>query len=185
MNKEILLKSLNESFFIFIYALIFSLIEIEVEGKYGWAKNLPTEYFYKKMTVYHIFMGLFIILSFCKIYFKSIKDFKKVIFFTTCWFLIEDFLWFVFNPHFKLKKYKKKHIWWHAEQPWICGIPFHNIYGVLILVSLIYFCPKDRQFLSMVLSFLIIMIIISIILAPKYHKFYKNIRKKNKKSSKK
>ena len=40
--------------------------------------------------------------------------------------LLEDVLWFIFNPYFTIKKYKKDLVWWHSKQPWIYGIPFHN-----------------------------------------------------------
>ena len=52
----------NFSFILFI-SLIYALIEIEIEGKNGWMKNLPTPYVVrfgdKNMTLYHIYMLLF------------------------------------------------------------------------------------------------------------------------------
>ena len=35
-------KPLQNGIFVFIVSIIYSLIEIEMEGKHGWCKNLPT-----------------------------------------------------------------------------------------------------------------------------------------------
>ena len=35
------MKALN-SIFVFVFSLIYSLMEIEIEGKHGWCKELPT-----------------------------------------------------------------------------------------------------------------------------------------------
>ena len=36
--------------------------------------------------------------------------------------VIEDFLWFVLNPHYGLRKFKPQFIWWHAHS-WLWIMP--------------------------------------------------------------
>jgi len=50
------MEILSTSIFVFILSLIFALLEIEIEGKNGWAKNLPT--WYKKSGFSKIFYCL-------------------------------------------------------------------------------------------------------------------------------
>ena len=35
--------------------------------------------------------------------------------------VVEDFLWFVLNPHFGWSKFNKNSIWWHKR--WFLGLP--------------------------------------------------------------
>ena len=52
---------------------------------------------------------------------------------------LEDILWFIFNPHFTIKKYLKKDIWWHSKQPWYFGMPLHNyIISIIVLIISIF-----------------------------------------------
>ena len=139
MTTEII-TGFKEGLFIFFSALLYALIEIEIEGKEGWAKNLPTaRNIIGKMTLYHVFMFVFIIIMFIRIYPMYGNNSFITIFYVTSWFLLEDFLWFVLNPYYTLKNYKKEEIWWHSNQSWIAGIPFHNFMGLILLLGCIYF----------------------------------------------
>ena len=43
--------------FIVIFAVLYSILEIEIEGKSGWAENLPTQYSgIGRLTYYHVIM---------------------------------------------------------------------------------------------------------------------------------
>ena len=42
---------LLKGLYIMIYAILFSLLEIEMEGKYGWAENMPTPKFFYSFTL--------------------------------------------------------------------------------------------------------------------------------------
>ena len=55
--------------------------------------------------------------------------------------VLEDFLWFLLNPHYGLKKFKSR-VWWHPK--WFLGVPSFYWTAVpigtgMILVSLLYF----------------------------------------------
>ena len=47
----------HDAVFVFLFALVFALIEIEIEGKDGWAANLPTaRNVVGHLTLYHVYM---------------------------------------------------------------------------------------------------------------------------------
>ena len=171
MTSEIF-YGFNQGFFIFINSFLFALIEIEIEGKEGWAKNLPTvRNIIGKMTLYHVYMFLFIITIFLRIYpLNGINSFDTI-FYTTSWFLLEDFLWFILNPYYTIKNYKKNAIWWHSDQKWLFGMPLHNYTGLILMLICTYFKQNKLElFISsgtMAISFLFTMY-----LSPIYHKFY-------------
>ena len=48
--------------------------------------------------------------------------------------MLEDFLWFVLNPHFGLANFKPDKIWWHRT--WWGGAPRDYYYGTAIGVGL-------------------------------------------------
>ena len=109
-----------------LYAFLWACMEIEIEGKDGWAANLPTTSFLEShFTWYHVFMNLIVSLTMGRLMWSQGGIFHCV-FYIAEWFLLEDFLWFALNPDFGLEKYTPEHIWWHAKQPWYFGMPLHN-----------------------------------------------------------
>ena len=126
-------KWLSTSLWISIYSILWSIMEVEIEGKDGgWAKNLPTENFCNtKFTWYHIIMNIIVIITI--VYALFGRKFSEIFFYIIAWFLLEDFLWFMINKGFGWSKYTKKDIWWHSEQPWILEIPLHNYICVFLL----------------------------------------------------
>lgn len=38
-------------------------------------------------------------------------------FFILFW-ILEDWLWFVLNPAYGIRKFRKEHVWWHAKDWW-------------------------------------------------------------------
>ena len=181
-----ILKYLSKDFlFVILFSTIYALIEIEIEGKNGWMEGLPTpgvlKFGTKNMTLYHIYMLILIIVS---IIFQNNMTFSFNIFLyslTNVLFILflEDILWFIFNPHFTIKKYSKKDIWWHSKQPWYFGMPLHNyIISLIVLIISYYFYITNVPLHSIILNNLIysyLFIVLSIILSPIYHKFYNKI----------
>jgi len=51
--------------------------------------------------------------------------------FLILFFLIEDFLWFVLNPSFGLKRFRAQHIWWHAPTWWWIMPRDYWVFGVI------------------------------------------------------
>lgn len=122
--------------FIILLAFWFGKVEIQIEGTAGWAKNLPTwriehhwvlKYFWggRPLTGYHFWVITFVCILFhIPIFFAESWSWileARVLGGIVLFWAIEDFLWFVFNPGYGLKKFKKELIPWHPR--WILGAP--------------------------------------------------------------
>ena len=164
---------LNDSLFVFIFSIIYSLMEIEIEGKNGWCSELPTaKNVLGDFTFYHLLMNILIIITFWKVFNKY--DIFTIIFYITSFFLIEDFLWFVLNPCYTMKKYTKENIPWHKT--WMLNMPSANIFGlgVLFICTLL---SKNKSKLSISFIVFIVLTTLTILSSPFYHDFYHLIRK--------
>ena len=130
-----------------VLAVIFALLEVQIEGKDGYAAKLPcwrkeTGLIVKlsggrPVTGYHIVMAIFMILMFHFpfLFVRWTLETELLILglvFET--FLLEDFFWFVFNPHFGIKKFKKEHIWWHIG--W--WGPFPSLYYYMLVACVLF-----------------------------------------------
>ena len=164
------------SIFTIITATLYSLIEIEIEGKDGWCNNLPTPFVMrlgtKRMTLYHIYMLLFIttIFLFQIPFIFTLDSLINTSSHILLFIILEDTLWFIFNPYYTIENYRRDKIWWHSNQPWYFGIP-SAIYNVVIFVLLgSYFTSNLELFFSLIVT--IMYIPITIYIAPYYHKYY-------------
>ena len=125
---------LKDSLFTILYAVLWAYMEVEIEGEHGWGAKLPTTSFYgTHFTWYHAFMNSVVVLTLT--YSTWSNTIFEPLFYITEWFLIEDFTWFIINPSFGWEKYKPEFVWWHADQPWIKGVPWHNYFGLWIMVT--------------------------------------------------
>ncbi len=144
--------------YIFMMAIVLAILEVQIEGEHGWAKNLPTwrptgtwyTKFYEKLmsgrefTGYHLTMFTLVFLIFHLPFVfglpitvnSELRTISYFFIFVVLW----DFLWFVLNPHYPLSKFKKEHIWWHKK--WLFGLPV-DYYGSLILSLLVTFPTGD------------------------------------------
>lgn len=149
----------------FLSATLWALMEIEVEGPHGWAANTetcPSGIF--NWTMYHLYMNLLVV--FCHLHIYGLSP--EVLFYTTVWFLQQDWLWFVFNPHYTRALYAKSKIWWHAGQPWWGGAPLHFWAGAGIIFASGLFVessPQDYFVWCCSLS-------AAAWIAPTYHRFH-------------
>ncbi len=151
--QEIIIKNI----FIFFLAIILALLEIEIEGPDGWAKNLPTwrpnkDKWYtklyaslfsnKELTGYHLTVFIFVLLIFHIPFVYGIpltwdtwlRNMTLYMAFIILW----DFLWFVINPAFTLKRFHKKEVTWHKE--WFGFMPvdyYDNIIMSFVLVAIL------------------------------------------------
>jgi hypothetical protein len=156
--------------YIFILAMVLAILEIQIEGEAGWAKDLPTwrpkgtwyVKFYEKLmsgrefTGYHLTMFTLVFLIFHLPYVFglpfNLTDELRTLSFFFIFVILWDFLWFVLNPHYPLSKFKKEHIWWHKS--WFLGAPV-DYYGGIILSLLIVTIPTLFTFpLSLITNFI-------------------------------
>jgi hypothetical protein len=126
--------------FLFGYALLFALAEIEIEGEHGWAERLPTWFrvttpgarlfgFFlggKPLTGYHLVMFALPLWSF-HIGFVGGAPWSWAAEATTLaayfvWLATWDLLWFLLNPRYGWARFRKGEIWWHSRT-WIGRFP--------------------------------------------------------------
>lgn len=139
---------INYFLFTLILAYVHARLEIEIEGKNGWAKKLPTwkssknlftMVFDKPLTGYHLWTNFFV---FAVFHFPLLfirwgiqKEFIVVGFFVLYW-VIEDFLWFVCNPYFGYSRLNKEHATWHKN--WLYGFPRDYFWGIGAFLLLLF-----------------------------------------------
>ncbi|MGE0481538.1 MAG: hypothetical protein AB7Q17_13805 [Phycisphaerae bacterium] len=117
-------------------AACFALIEIQIEGPAGWAANLPTwrprhpqivrwaeRLFPGRLpTGYHLgilaFIAVVAHLPFAfGLPWSWNAELRSIAFFLFFW-VAEDFLWFAFNPHFGVRRFRAQYIPWHGRSWW-------------------------------------------------------------------
>ncbi|MBI5865356.1 MAG: hypothetical protein HZB38_12775 [Planctomycetes bacterium] len=117
---------------VLVLAACFALTEVQIEGPDGWAAKLPTwrlkggwfDRFFpgRPLTGYHlwtlVFIALVAHLPFAfRVPWTWYGEFRAIAFVLFFW-VIEDFLWFVLNPHYGLKRFGPRHIAWHRATWW-------------------------------------------------------------------
>jgi hypothetical protein len=124
--------------FLFVVALVaiaaaFARLEIEIEGREGWAAALPTWRIENRwtrwllgsrpITGYHVWVHVFVLLFLHLPYAASLvrpswaTEFRLLAFLVLFW-ILEDFLWFVLNPAYGLARFRQEHVWWYARSWW-------------------------------------------------------------------
>jgi len=140
--------------FIFLTATIHALLEIQIEGPHGWAAKLPTfrftNWWTKKFTEvgyitgFHTFTLIFVLVfAHFPLFFVeqwSLANEALVLSFTFFHFVLEDFLWFVYNPHFGIRRFSRAYIWWHKR--WFLGLPLGYWMGAICGVALYLFATQ-------------------------------------------
>ncbi len=148
------------NFYLFLMAIVLAILEIQIEGPHGWARNLPTwrprsDHWLvrvyvkfmsgKEMTGYHLMLFGFILLIFHLPYIFGLtltwEHWLKTISLFFIFVVLWDFLWFVLNPHYPLKKFKKEHIIFHKK--WLWFMPVDYYFGLII--SFLVLIPYSLQ----------------------------------------
>lgn len=183
------------------FATVVACIEIESEGRFGWADKTPTWFrttgffgkLYGKMmggkplTGYHAFMFFLPVLIFHAHFFMGMEWSGReellawAMYFAWCpmW----DYFWFVLNPHYR-DKFTPSHIWWHAKSPWVFGLfPLDYLVGVTIslgfaggaawLSGSLEIFVRHAELLSGFCAYTALLHLF----APLYHRWYVRMRK--------
>lgn len=131
----------------FILALFHAFQETQIEGKNGWARHLPTfriDVFLtklligKEITGYHIFLLAMYLTIFHGIFLFQSWNWKleaSIFGYFSLYFVMEDFLFFIVNPHYTLKNFCKGKIEWH--QRWFWGLPISYWWAIIIGIALL------------------------------------------------
>jgi hypothetical protein len=139
-------------------AASFALMEIQVEGAGGWAANLPTWRLNmgwwarlfpgRPLTGYHLSILVFIAIvahlpfAFGLPWTRSGEC--QALAFVLFFWVLEDFFWFVLNPHFGVRKFRKECIPWHANAWWWIAPRDYWIAGILGIL-LYWFSHEERK----------------------------------------
>jgi len=131
-------------------AFVIALWEIQIEGVDGWAAKLPTrrwqntwtKIFFggRPLTGYHLGLTttLLLLIHFPAMFTAwSWRVEAAVIGFYLVMITLEDFLWFVFNPAWGIRKFKKSpQLWWHPR--WFLGLPDFYWFAIPLGVLLVF-----------------------------------------------
>lgn len=115
-------------------AILLAYWEVQIEGPRGWAQGLPTWRSERPwvtrllggrpLTGYHLAMVL-TILSLLHLPLTvvgwSVRTEASILGAFILLLTLEDFLWFVLNPAWGLRRFRPGAIWWHPG--WLLGLP--------------------------------------------------------------
>ncbi len=127
------MEHLRFALYVVATAAACAMAEIHIEGAHGWAEALPT--WRKKnrltrlligdkpLTGYHTFMWLSVAALLHSAYGLGLATFSlrteaRVVSFLILFGVLEDFLWFVLNPSFGIRRFSPGNVWWHAGSWW-------------------------------------------------------------------
>ncbi|MBL0349293.1 MAG: hypothetical protein IPP68_02810 [Elusimicrobia bacterium] len=118
-----------------VLSFVWAKLEIQIEGPEGWAKNLPTWRVEKhwiadlvlggaEITGYHFWAFLATLLFFhlpLTVQRWTVAGEARAWGCQTLFWLLEDYLWFVLNPHYGWRALNPQRVWWHRR--WFWGWP--------------------------------------------------------------
>lgn len=151
---------LFRNLYLYLLMVVLAIVEIQIEGQDGWAAKLPTwrprgdnwyNRFYQKvmsgkeLTGYHLSVFIFVLMilhlpfvsSFTWRWWRELEVISIFFLFLVFW----DFLWFVLNPHYGLKRFRAVEIWWHNQ--WLGPWPLDYYWAVL--ASFLTYLPVILQ----------------------------------------
>jgi len=118
---------------VILCATLFALLEIQIEGSRGWATGLPTWRVENRvtrlvlgdraLTGYHLYIHLFLLAVLHLPYALFLTPLSwsaelRIGAFLVLFWIVEDFLWFVLNPRFGIRRFQPDDAWWHAPSWW-------------------------------------------------------------------
>ena len=131
------------------WALMMALVEIEIEGRRGWAEDLPTWFrtrgaagrFYglvnggRPLTGYHLMMFPIPLLVLHYPYVAgaswSWAAEAATIAVYLAWLIAWDYLWFVLNPYWGVSRFRRGQVWWYPGL-WIGRLPLDYYVAVVL-----------------------------------------------------
>lgn len=130
--------------YIIILAIIVAMLEINIEGRNGWAKNLPVTFKTRRfkidgkpLTGYHFYLFLLFIHVFHAVFIFTQWSLAKEFLLWGYYFLFfvfEDFFWFLLHKNYGIKRFKKHQIEWHKN--WFLLLPV--VYWQMIIISIVF-----------------------------------------------
>ena len=181
-------------------ALWFALIEIEIEGRHGWALRLPTWVRTRgpagriygassggmPLTGYHLFMAS-LPLVILQLPFGYGEDWtiaaEVMVLATYMAFAIGwDYLWFILNPAYGLARFRRGQVWWYSG-PWIGRLPFEYYaaialsFGVAAIAWAAGRGPRAMAEQGWLVGGLALLCLVAVAAAPAYRRWYRWMRR--------
>lgn len=179
--------------YLFVLSLVFALLEIEIEGKYGWSEKTQTWYRYnpkafinkflggKPLTGYHLMVfGTAILISHLPFFFYmpwNIGNEFWILAIHFAWTPLWDYLWMVFNPHYGISEFKQNKVWWYQNSIWVAGVmPLEQLmqWGISLVFALL--ANRLAGQFQLLLGFVLLTLISNFTLVPFYKKWYWKMR---------
>jgi len=182
------------------FALWMALVEIEIEGRDGWAVRLPTWFRVRgpagrlyglianrrPLTGYHLFMATMPIVVF-HLPFGFGADWSlgaEVMVFATylAWVIAWDYLWFVLNPAFGVARFRPGNVWWYPG-PWVGRVPLEyplSVAGSFALAAIAWPLDAGPGALAdqgRLVGGLAALVILALVAAPLYRRWYRYMRR--------
>jgi len=138
-----------------VLAFFFAMVEIQIEGSDGWATKLPTwriekhwllDVFFggRALTGYHAwmlsFMALFFHFPILVAWSWSWRIEERLLGCMIVFWILEDLLWFVFNPAWGWRRFNPVGVPWHKR--WFLGFP--QDYWLFGAIAVALFCAACR-----------------------------------------
>jgi hypothetical protein len=191
---------IGRTILLWFYALGLAGIEIEIEGGFGWAERLPTWYLkqgivgraygtvmgHRPLTGYHVYAFtipmLILHLPFVAGVHWTFSGELRTIATYFALAVIWDYLWFVLNPAYTVRRFGRGKVWWF-EVPWIWRFPLDYYTGFGLSIALAAGAawaaddldPLWRQL--WMLAGLIVLTALAVAVAPLYHRYYRHMRR--------
>jgi hypothetical protein len=140
LREALIAAPIGKALFFFAWSLLLAQLEIQIEGRHGWAESLPAWKFDRPwilrltngrpMTGYHFFMvaslllALHLPLLYVGFSWKIEAELLSFFFLMTVFW---DFMWFICNPAFGLARFRKGGVWWMKS--WIWRVPTEYAVG--------------------------------------------------------
>jgi hypothetical protein len=195
-----LVATLPGTLLLFAYALLFALVEIEIEGEDGWAIKLPTWFrrtpdyarVYawllsgKPLTGYHAvmfvipFASFHVGLAFGQPWSWGLE--ARIVASYLIWNVTWDFLWFLWNPAFGWRRFRKGEIWWHGGV-WIGRVPIDYVNAAWLstaVAALPYVVRGNATHLrhhAVYVASMLALTAIAALAAPVYQRWYQHMRR--------
>lgn len=165
--------------YLFFIILAVAALEVQIEGKYGWVKNLPTwrirskifGFFMggKDLTGYMFYMLIILLLFFHLPFFGGVpwtwEAEIEIIFLFLMFSVFWDFLWFILNPYYGLSRFKKSYVYWHEN--WFLGVPLDYPRGILVSL-MIAFLNYPEGILKWALAFAVFSVATFVVIFVNY-----------------
>jgi hypothetical protein len=137
-----------------LLAFVMAAVEIEIEGPFGWAEKLPTPYRVsgplarafgaalggKPLTGYNILMFAAMLVAF-HLPFAFGAPWSAAIELTVLaawvsWSALWDVLWFLLNPGYGWRRFRRGAVWWHRRWLWRLPLDYWTAAVASMLLSL-------------------------------------------------